>query len=101
MRSQRKEFRCDPTSTTDAGGSPDPSLLTHHDSDLPARGHRVRPALRQATRPARRRANSAVPVVFDPGEESVASQLCPSGLRPALLLYPYAKPENLDGAYSL
>src|SRR5271155_1334956 len=28
MWSQRKEFRCDPTSTTDAGRSPDPPLLS-------------------------------------------------------------------------
>jgi hypothetical protein len=34
VSSQRKEFRRDPTSTTDAGGSPDPELLIHHDSDL-------------------------------------------------------------------
>src|SRR5260221_1903674 len=101
MGSQRKEFRCDPTATTDAGGSPDPPLLTHHDSNLPARSHRVRPALRHATGPARRRAHSAVPVVSDQGEESGAAHLRPSGLRTALLLYPYAESANLDGTHSI
>ena len=31
MWSQRKEFCCDPTSTTDAGGSPAPTLFSDHD----------------------------------------------------------------------
>jgi hypothetical protein len=35
MRSRLKELCCDPTSTTDAGGSRDPALFTHHHPDLP------------------------------------------------------------------
>src|SRR5712691_345246 len=58
MWSQGKEFSCDPTSTTNAGGSPDSSLLIHHHPDLPACHRRVRSALLQITRSARFRAHS-------------------------------------------
>src|SRR5712671_1774491 len=101
MRSQRKEFRRDPTSTTDAGGSPDPALLSHHHPDLSALYSRVCPALRQATGPARCRAHSSVPVVPDQREGSIAAHLHSDGLRAAVLLYPHAAPENLDGAHPL
>src|ERR1700730_825127 len=101
MRSQRKEFPCDPTSTADAGRSPDPSVLTDNDSDLPALHSRVFPTLRQGTRPAGCRAHSPVPVVSDQREEGGSAHIHSSGLRTALPLYPHAEPENLDGAHSL
>src|ERR1700694_1538074 len=99
MRSQRKEFRRDPTSTTDAGGSPDPTVFAHHHPDLSARHSRVCPALRQATGSAQCRAHPPVPVVFGSGEESVAVHLHPGGLRTSILLYPHTEPENLDGTH--
>src|SRR5580698_8507790 len=37
-----RSFSCAPTSKTDAGGSPDSSLLAHHHPDLPACHRRVR-----------------------------------------------------------
>ena len=76
-------------------------LLTHHHSDLSALHRRVRPALRQATGPARRRAHPPVPVVSDQREESIAAHLRPDGLRTAVLLHAHAEPENCDGAHSL
>src|SRR6266566_930778 len=101
MWSQRKEFRRDPTSTTNAGGSPDPPVLSHHHPDLPALYSRVCPTLRQATGPTRCRAHPPVPVIPDQREEGVAVHLHPDGLRTAFLLWPYLEPQNLAGTYSI
>src|SRR5262249_7984813 len=49
MWSEAKELRYDPTSTGDAGGSPDPELFTGHHATVPARCFRVRQTLPQAT----------------------------------------------------
>ena len=57
-------------------------------------GRRVRPALRQAARPTRCRAHSAVSAVPDQGEASIAVHLHPVGVRTAVFLYPHAEPKN-------
>src|ERR1700733_285950 len=67
-----RSFAYDPTSTADAGGSPDPPLFAHHDSPLSALGRRVCSTLPQATRPTRPRADSPVPVVPDQGQGGIA-----------------------------
>src|SRR6202040_2039399 len=94
MWSQRKEFCCDPTSTTDAGGPPDPSLFSHHDSAIPVSSPGVRQALRQTTRSTRCRAHSPLPVVPDQGKEGVDVHLRDDDLRTSFLLYPYSAPEG-------
>src|SRR3954451_6792404 len=89
-----RSFRYDRTSTTDAGGSPDPPLLKDNRSTLPARRLRVRSALRQTARSTRRRAHPPVSTFSGPGEESVTFHLHPGGMCPPLLLYPYTESEN-------
>ena len=51
---------------------------------------------RQAARPARARAYSAVPVVLDQGETGIAVHLRSVGVRTALSLYPHAASQNPD-----
>src|SRR6266478_3569652 len=99
MWSQGKEFSCDTTSTTDAGGSPDSSLLAHHYSDLPACHRRVRSALLQTTRSARCRAHSLLSAVSHQGETSFPIHLHPDRLRTAVFLYPHTQPKNRDRAH--
>src|SRR5258708_17719232 len=101
MWSQRKELRCDPTSTADDGGSTDPPLFAHHDSSVSALGRRVCPTLSPVARPTRPRTYSAIPVVLDPEKTGIAVHLCPTGLRAALLLYPHPEPANRDRPHSI
>src|SRR5580704_3053682 len=60
MWSQRKEFCCDHTSTTDAGRPPDPPLFSDHDPAVSVRHQGVCQALRQTTRSARCRTHSSI-----------------------------------------
>src|SRR5258708_4959263 len=99
MWSRRKEFSCDPTSTTDAGRSPDSSLLTHHHPDLPACHCRVRSALLQTTRSAGCRAHSLLSAVSHQGETSFPIHLHPDRLRTAVFLYPHTQPKNRNRAH--
>src|SRR5437868_14337195 len=101
MWSQRKEFCCDPTSTTDAGRSPDPPLFSDHDPAIPVRHQGVCQALREITRSARCRAHSQVAVDPDLRKEGVDIHLCADGLRTALLLYPYPPPEGRHRTHSV
>src|ERR1700680_4817002 len=101
MWSQGKEFSCDPTSTTDAGRSPDSSLLTHHHPHLPACHRRGRSVLLQTTRSARCRAHSQLPAVPHQRETSVAAHLYPNRLRTAVFLYPHTQPENPHRSHSV
>src|SRR5580658_3327641 len=101
MWSQRKEFCCDPTSTTDAGRPPDPPLFSDHDPAVPVRGSGVCQALRQTTRSTRCRAHSPLPVVPDQGKEGVDVHLRDDDLRTALLLYPYSAPEGCHRTHSV
>src|SRR4029078_2359268 len=101
MCSQRKELRRDPTSTTDAGGSPDSPVFTHHHTHLPARGRRVRPTFRQTTRSAWSRAYSALSTVPDQREENLAIHLHSGCMCVAILLYPHAGPENRHRAHTV
>src|SRR3984893_8068209 len=101
MSSQRKELCCDPTSTTDAGGPPDPPLFSDHDSAVPVRRPGVRQALRPTTRSTRRRAHSPISVVPDQGKEGVDLQLRADGLRTALLLYAYPAPQDCYRTHSV
>src|SRR5438034_10658535 len=101
MWSQRKELRRDPTSTTDAGGSPDSPVFTQYHTDLPARCRRVRPTLRQTTRSAWSGAYSALSTVPDQREEGLATHLHSGGMCAAVLLYPHAEPENRHRAYTV
>src|ERR1700683_845618 len=94
MWSQRKESCCDPTSTKDAGGPPDPPLFSDHDPAVSVRHQGVCQALRQTTRSARCRAHSSISVVPDQRKESIDVHLRADGLRTALLLYPYPAPEG-------
>src|SRR3954467_9339948 len=89
-----RSFRYDRTSTTDAGGSPDPPLLKDNHSALPVRRLGVCSALRQNSRSTRRRTHPPVSTVSGPGEERVAFHFHSGGVCPSLLLYPYASPEN-------
>src|SRR5579864_1062860 len=91
-----RSFRRDPTSTTDAGGSPDSSLLAHHYPDLPACPRRVRSTLWQTTRSARCRTHSLLPVVSHQGEARFTIHLHPDRLRPPVFLYPYSQTKNHD-----
>src|SRR5437868_1490836 len=100
MRSQPKEFRCDPTSTTDAGGPPDPSLFADHDPGVPALARGVRPAFRDLARAAPCRTHSPVPVVSDQREKGVAVHGRAVGLRTAVPLYPHTSPEDPDRTHS-
>src|SRR5258708_1307730 len=99
MWSQRKEFSCDPTSTTDAGRSPDSSLLTHHHPDLPACHCRVRSALLQTTRSAGCRAHSLLSAVSHQGETSFPIHLHPDRLLTPVFLYPHPQPKNRNRAH--
>src|SRR5580700_4330588 len=101
MWSQRKEFCCDHTATTDAGRPPDPPLFPDYHPALPVRRPGVFQALRQTTRSARRRAHSSISVVPNQGKESVDLHLRADDLRPALLLYPYAAPESRHRSHSI
>src|SRR5258706_15614930 len=101
MWSQRKEFCCDYTSTTDAGGPPDSTLFSDHDPAVPVCRPGVRQALRQTTRSTRRRAYSPISVVPDQGKEGVALQLRADGLRIALLLYAYPAPQDCYRTHSV
>src|SRR5580700_977464 len=85
-----RSFSCDPTSTTDAGGSPDSSLLTHHHPDLPACHRRVCSALLQTTRSAGCRAHTLLSAVPHQRETSVAAHLHPDRLRAPVFLYPHS-----------
>src|SRR3974390_778853 len=99
MRSQRKEFRCDPTSTADAGGSPDPPLFTDYYPGVPARGRGVRPVFRDLAGPAARRTHPAVPVVPDPREEGIAIHTGADRLRTAVPVYPHVASESFSRAH--
>src|ERR1700691_2686661 len=101
MWSQRKEFFCDLTSTTDAGGPPDPALFSDHDPAVPVRRSGVCQALRQTTRSARCRAHSPLPVVPNQGKEDVDIHLRDDDLRTSLLLYPYPAPEGRHRTHSV
>src|SRR5579863_4875536 len=84
-----RSFSCDPTSTTDVGRSPDPSLLAHHHPHLPACHRRVRSVLLQTARSARCRAHSPLSAVPHQREPSVAVHLHPDRLRTPVFLYPH------------
>src|ERR1035438_531440 len=101
MRSQRKEFCCDPTSTTDAGGSPGPPLFSDHDPALSVRHQRVLSTLRETTRSTRCRAHSPISVVPDQRKEGVDIHLRADDLRTAVLLYPHAASEGRHRAHSV
>src|SRR4029078_13392631 len=101
MWSQRKEFSCDPTATTNAGGSADSPVLAHYHTDLPARHRRVRPTLRQTTGSTWSRAHPALSTVSDQREESFAPHLHSGGVRTAVLLHPHAQPENRHRTHSV
>src|SRR6202050_5541452 len=95
MWSQRKEFCCDPTSTTDAGRPPDPALFSDHDSAVSVRRSGVCQALRQTTGSTRCRAHSPLPVVPDQGKEGVDIHLRNDDVGTSLVLPPYSAPEGL------
>ena len=96
-----RRLRCDPTSPTHAGGSPDPPLFADHHSPLPALGRRVCQTLPQAARPARAGAHSPIPVISDQGKTGVPVHLCSAGLRAALSLYPHTPSQNRDRAHPI
>src|ERR1035438_1861075 len=101
MRSQRKEFCCDPTWTTDAGGSPGPPLFSDHDPALPVRHQRVLSTPPETTRSTRCRAHSPISDVPDQRKEGVDIHLRADDLRTADLLYPRAASEGRHRAHSV
>src|SRR5690242_383664 len=98
MRSQRKELRCETTSTTDAGGPPDPSLSADHDPGISARSCGVRPAFRDIAGPTARRTHPAVPVVSDQREEGIAIHPGANSLRATVPMRSYNEPSAELGA---
>jgi hypothetical protein len=87
MWSQRKEFCCDPTSTTDAGGSPGPALF----STCTASGSLPNTS---ASHPI-----NSVLSTFGAFSCSDDIHLRADDLRTAVLLYPHAAPEGRHRAH--